>query len=156
MSGHQTVLPRTGPGLHPRMAQHRSPNATRFPSTLQTPSVRLAPTKEGKTVTIRWSHPRKTHHPPPSPSAVCFMTQIKRLKNLAVLGTRCPRHTGQKGRHVPLALGQTNVPCLYYLWAALDILRTAVDMKQLIKHTKQAKLCHQGQTLITDATRRGP
>lgn len=32
-----------------------------------------------------------------------------------------------------LAVGQTNVLFLYYLWAALDTLTTAVDMKQLIK-----------------------
>lgn len=38
----------------------------------------------------------------------------------------------KKDRRVPLALGQTIVLCLYYLWAVLDFQRTAVDMKQLI------------------------
>lgn len=58
--------------------------------------------------------------------------------------------------HVPLALGQTNVLSLYYLWAALDILRTAVDMKQLINAQSKAfssepdadYRCHQTRALI--------
>lgn len=99
---------------------------------------------------------KKHDYPSMSPTAVRFIAQIKRLKNLGVLGTRCPRHKGQKGTHVPLALGQTNVPSLYYLWAALDILRTAVDMKQLINTQSKAfssepdadYRCHQTQALI--------
>lgn len=50
---------------------------------------------------------------------------------------RTPWHTPstlakKKGTHVPLALGQTIVPRLYYLWVVLGFQRTAVDMKQLI------------------------
>lgn len=43
-----------------------------------------------------------------------------------------PPKKKKKDRRVLLALGQTIVLCLYYLWAVLDFQRTAVDMKQLI------------------------
>lgn len=64
----------------------------------------------------------------------------------------------KKGRHVPLAPGQTIVLGLYYLWAVQDFQRTAVDMKQLINtQGKQAfssgpdadYRCHQTRNLIT-------
>lgn len=74
----------------------------------------------------------------------------------------------KKGRHVPLARGQTIVPCLYYLWAVLDFQRTAVDMKQLINTQRKPAFssgpdadyrCHQTRSLIAhtlsfDATSR--
>lgn len=57
-----------------------------------------------------------------------------------------------------LALGQTNVLRIYYLWAALHFQRTAVDLKQLINtQSKQAfssgpdtdYRCHETWNLIT-------
>lgn len=91
-----------------------------------------------------------------SPTTAHFTAHIKRQKNRGAVGTRHPRHARKKkDRRVPLALGQTIVLCLYYLWAVLDFQRTAVDMKQLINTRSKAKLFHQGQTLITDVPRRG-
>lgn len=54
---------------------------------------------------------------------------------------------------MPLAGCQTNALRIYYLLAALDFQRTAVDWKQLI-NTKESQLFHLAQTLITDAMRR--
>lgn len=71
---------------------------------------------------------------PVPPTTAHFTAHIKRQKKRGVLGTCHPRHRRKKkkDRRVPLALGQTIVLCLYYLWAVLDFQRTAVDMKQLI------------------------
>lgn len=57
---------------------------------------------------------------------------------------------------MPLAGGQTNVLFLYYLWGSSRHPKDSCGHETADKDTKQAKLFHQRQTLITDDAGRGP
>lgn len=96
----------------------------------------------------------------PVPKNLHFMVnKIKRCKIKKTLAHTYHTTKGKKkGARMLLALGQTNVLRIYYLWAALHFQRTAVDLKQLINtQSKQAfssgpdtdYRCHETWNLIT-------
>lgn len=90
-----------------------------------------------------------------SPTTAHFTAHIKRQKNPGVRGTRHPRHQRKKGPACAAGSRPDNCAVSLLFMGRSRLPKDSCGHETADKHTKQAKLFHQGQTLITDVPRRG-